>query len=206
MERFFYDSPKGRICIDVPEGVYSPQEDSILLAEAVEKEICEGYSGKILDMGCGTGFISVLVSLLTGNSVFAADSNPKAVRTAMENAGMNRCNVKAVWSDLFSAIEGKFDLIIFNAPYLPSDENDSFSPEKSQWCMDSSEGNVVLRFLRDAKSRLENGGKILVLFSSLSGDLEKAAKKLGYSCRIIARKKIDWEELLVYRMDIGDES
>src|SRR3989344_2309934 len=90
--------------------IYDPEEDSFLLAKYVDKFA----KGKILDLGTGSG-IQAEIALRHTKNVLAVDINEEAV-----NYVKNK-NIKAKVSDLFSNINEKFDLIIFNPPYLPNE-------------------------------------------------------------------------------------
>ena len=96
-------------------GVYYPREDSHLLAKAVET-----YAfGKTLDLGTGTGILG-LVAGKKGCDVTFSDVNPDAIECAWENSRLNGLSGKFVVSNMFNEIEGKFDTVIFNPPYLIS--------------------------------------------------------------------------------------
>ena len=91
--------------------LYDPAEDSIMLQEQVRKYA----KGKVLDLGTGTG-IQALTALEKTKNVLASDINEEAVKNC-EKLGIN-----CIKSDLFKNIKEKFDLIIFNPPYLPDDK------------------------------------------------------------------------------------
>ena len=97
--------------------IYKPREDSFLLQKHVRKYA----QGKVLDMGAGSG-IQAITALEKTKDVLAVDINPKAVEE------LKKKNINAKVSDLFSNVKGKFDLIVFNPPYLPADERE---PEDS---------------------------------------------------------------------------
>lgn len=100
-----------------PPQVYEPAEDTFLLSENLA--VKEG--GDIaLDMGTGTGIIALLMAR-KARWVLGVDINPIAVELAKENARINGItNVEFRLSDLFDNVSGKFDVITFNAPYLPA--------------------------------------------------------------------------------------
>ena len=104
------------IKIKVNCGVYPPSEDSYLLIECIDvgKE-------KVLEIGTGTGIIA-LHAAKNGAVVTTVDKNQKAVKNARGNAEKNGINIDIKQSDLFSSVDGMFDVIIFNPPYLPSDK------------------------------------------------------------------------------------
>lgn len=70
---------------------------------------------RALDIGCGSGILSILASKLGASSIDACDIDQFALDNAKENTKINHAeNVKVFYSDLFSAVEGKYDLIFAN--------------------------------------------------------------------------------------------
>lgn len=189
---FYY----GDIELEVPENMYYPQEDSLLIAKMVE--IADLTGKKCLDMGCGSGFLSILM-IKKAAIVTAVDIDKDAVASAIRNTEMNNADMNIVQSDLFEKIDGKFDLIVFNAPYLPVD--DKYTHESYDGGKTGRE--VVERFLKEAKKYMNKDGKILLLVSSLTGEKEVIdfAKSCNLNAIVIEREKIDWEELIVLEID-----
>ncbi|MDE1833505.1 MAG: methyltransferase [Candidatus Micrarchaeota archaeon] len=95
--------------------VYTPAEDSDLLARAVEHHAF----GRVLDLGTGSG-IQGIIAAMKGCEVTFADINPDALELARRNADLNGVPGTFVRTNLFSRVKGKFNTIIFNPPYVPS--------------------------------------------------------------------------------------
>lgn len=73
------------------------------------------FSNKsILDIGCGSGILSILAKKLNAENVDACDIDDIAVSSAKENAEINSVDIKVFKSDLFSNVEGKYDIIFAN--------------------------------------------------------------------------------------------
>ena len=170
--------------------IYEAREDSFLLKKYVSK-----YSkGKILDMGCGSGILS-LEALKKTNNVLAVDINKKVVEYC------KKLGINAKYSNLFSNVKGKFDLIIFNPPYLPYDKNED--RETRLMVSGGKKGyEIIEKFLKQAKRYLNKNGKILLLFSSLTGDINKILKKYSYKFKLLEEKKLFFEKLYVYLIKI----
>ena len=172
--------------IKTKEDVYYPREDSELLARNVE----EISDKKILEVGCGSGLISIIMA--RKNDVTSADINPVAVELTKENAKRNGVDIDAIQSDLFDKIDEKYDIIVFNSPYLPdSDEIDG----SEMW----SDKGTIERFIRQCPRYLEKNGKILIVISSLTNleRVERLFKESGFGTKVIERQKIPWEELIL---------
>ncbi|MFQ6010295.1 MAG: HemK2/MTQ2 family protein methyltransferase [Candidatus Aenigmatarchaeota archaeon] len=185
MPKFFYKD----IELEVPEGVYEPREDTILLADLLVKE----KPGKALEIGCGSGLLSIILAR-NGSDVTAIDIEPRAVEATKRNAEKSGLKVNAFVSDLFEKVEGKFDLIVFNPPYL----RDEISKESRAWA--AGKGlEVVREFVSNAREHLEERGKVWVVISSLTGkeEVEGLLRKQGFEVRVIAQKKVPWETLFV---------
>ena len=173
--------------------MYTPLKDSYLLSETLkiflknkDKRI------KILDLGTGSGILAETCRELGFKNILTTDINKEAVKL------LRKKGFRARKSDLFSNIniEKKFDLIIFNPPYLPEDKYD-----KEKDTTGGKKGyETILKFLKQAKKHLEKDGESLLLFSSLSFPeiIKKQAKKLGYKMKLLNKKRIFFEELYVY--------
>jgi release factor glutamine methyltransferase len=179
---------------NTPNGVYEPKEDSALLADnlRIEKGDC------VLDMGCGSG-IQAIVASKKAKKVLAVDINPLAIETTRQNAETNNVNnLDYLISDLFGNIAEteKFDLIIFNPPYVPSDEHDM---EAKAWAGGTLGRETIDRFIEDAPRHLKEKGRIQLLVSSVNDpqDIIKRLGKKGLETRIIASQKLWFEELFI---------
>ena len=178
--------------MEVPENVYYPQEDSLLLAKALDGIDVKGK--RALEVGCGSGLLSIIMAK-SGADVTAVDINEEAVETAKINASDNEADINCFVSDLFSNVSGVFDMIIFNPPYLPVEpgENDP------TYAGGTTGRDTIEMFIAGVKEHLKLDGTVLLLISSLTGEEEvvKLFEKEGMATRSIAREKIPWEELIV---------
>ncbi len=187
----------GDFIFDFYENVYEPAEDSFLFAENLEIE----FGSSVLDIGAGCGILSVLAARKAGHLI-AVDLNPYAVRCAKQNAGLNhvRSKMDFLQADLLSALsaDAAFDSILFNAPYLPSDESESTSWIAWSWAGGSSGRRVIDRFIIEAPSHLKPGGKVLLMQSTLTG-LEETLFKFreqGLTPKVKAERKLPFFETL----------
>ncbi len=178
--------------IKICPSVYEPSEDSFLLTDAALAII--KYSDSVLEVGCGSGVVSAVIQNNTQAKVAGIDINPYAAKCTRDNG------VEAIRGDLLRCIKGKFDIIIFNPPYLPTDKNE----RAGGWIDIALDGGcdgrkIIDRFLEEAGACLANRGRILMLVSTLTGIKEVKAKMktLGYEIEEKDRARFSFEELLV---------
>lgn len=148
----------------VMENVYRPGEDSYLLARHVRRLV----HGEVLDMGTGSGIQAVEAAVKPEVSrVVAVDVSPAAVEAAKRRAESGGVvgKIEFIRSDLFENVEGVFDWIVFNPPYLPS-EGDA---DEASWTGGETGAETVRRFLHDAHKHLKKRGSILMVYSGHSG-------------------------------------
>ncbi len=189
-----------RVKLGKTDLVYEPAEDSFLLADASLEEAEPGM--RILEVGTGSGFVStVLRANLENVRIIATEINPHAARCAKENG------VEVVRTDLFRGIkprgsEARFDLILFNPPYLPTSEKEKV-PGWLNYAFDggTSGRETLERFFAEVRDYLGPGGRILVLISSITGveTVQEKMKGLGFAVDIVRRTKVSFEELVVVR-------
>ncbi len=171
--------------------IYEPREDSLLLQKFVKKFA----KGRVLDMGAGSG-IQAKTALEKTKDVLAVDVNPEAVEFCKQQG------IPALQSDLFENVEGKFDFVIFNPPYLPRDERED--QESSIITTGGKNGNEIFeRFMKQAGMHLANGGKILAVLSSLTPDVEKIITRNGFKFTILGKQSVAFEQLTAYLIEMG---
>ena len=117
----------------VSEGVLIPRADTEILVEQCIQLMREVEEPNILDIGSGTGAISIAIANeLKSSSVTGIDINEKAIELANENKTLNKIeNVNFIKSDLFEKIDKdfKYDLIVSNPPYISKNEYETLMPE-----------------------------------------------------------------------------
>lgn len=168
----------------VTRDTLDPRPDTeTLVAEA----LCAPFM-KVLDLGTGTGCI--LLSCLKGMPMargVGVDISHAALEVAAQNSSDLRLSDRAtfVQSDWFGAVQGAFDLIVSNPPYIAEDEMPDLAPEVRDWepllaLTPGGDGLEAYRIItRGAPARLMPGGRLLVEIGPTQGqavaDLFRAA-------------------------------
>lgn len=187
---------KGTLIYKHPE-VYEPAEDTFLLAGNLDIK----RSDEVLEIGTGTGLITIIAAQRS-RKVVATDINKHAIKCTLKNTIANRTyNVELREGNLFEPVEGeKFNLILFNTPYLPTDEDEKLDSELNAAFDGGLEGRETIdQFIEHVKDYLKEEGRVQLVQSSLS-DNEKTISKLeelGFDASITAREKCFFEEIVV---------
>ncbi|MFW6138086.1 MAG: HemK2/MTQ2 family protein methyltransferase [Spirochaetota bacterium] len=183
----------------ISPAVFNPRfyGSSIFMARNLEVKPGE----EVLDMGTGSGILA-LTAACNAERVVAVDINAKAVRYAGENARLNGLSdkVEVVQGDLFSSLDQaqKFDLIVFNPPYLEGKLYTGIDH-----AVNDPGGVVLKRFLQQAKHYLKQGGRVTMVYSSIA-DIAKMlnmVKTAGWRYEIVASRNIIFETLNIYRLE-----
>ena len=124
---------------------------------------------RVLDLACGSGCIGLALAHAWRASdceVLLADLSEEALDLARLNASrLSLGNTRFLRSDLFEKITGRFDLIVSNLPYIPTEEIPTLSREVRRDPLMALDGGpdgltLVRRFIHDAPQRLETAGQI----------------------------------------------
>jgi release factor glutamine methyltransferase len=118
--------------IKVDERVLIPRPETEEMAMMVVGIAEEGQS--ILDLCTGSGAIAIAVQKELQNrkinvKMTAVDISEEALALAQENAEENRARIQFIQSDLFEKVRGKFDIIVTNPPYIPTETVETLQRE-----------------------------------------------------------------------------
>ena len=147
----------------------------------------------MLEVGCGSGVVSIHCAR-NGCDVIAVDINPLAVELARRNATANDVDIPVSESDVYENVEGRFDTIVFNLPYLPVDEEGLLA---KAWSGGPDGLGPLPRLLEGAPGHLNPDGRVVVVVSSLTEPraLEDALE--GYEVRTLGEERLFFERLSV---------
>lgn len=175
--------------------MYNPAEDSFLLQNHLNLA-----KGKVLEIGTGSGILAAAAAKNPAvESVLGVDVDERAIEHCEEYYSSSKLSFKV--SNLFDNVEGKFDAIIFNPPYLAQDggiEDKALYGGKHGY-------ELLGRFFSQAKEHLNKNGIILIVFSSLTDKkkVDEMIKEHGFSFRELERKHIFFEDLYCYEIKMN---
>ena len=175
-ERHFNHVFAGKVLrFQTDAGVFSKQHidpGSELLCKALPADL----SGRVLDMGCGWGAMTILtLAKCPGCEITMADVNERALELAKENVAANRMQAKALISDGFACIEGEFEAVITNPPIRAGKA-------------------VIYKMFEDAKAHLVPGGVLYLVIRKQQGapSALKFLKELYRKAEVIERDGGYW--------------
>jgi release factor glutamine methyltransferase len=204
------------------KNVYEPSDDTFLLEHVVKNKIPQIISERkkltIIDVGCGTGYITLLLCDIVMKmkhdidnksiNIIAIDIDTEPVKCTKRNL-INNCkseyrkNIDIIQCNSASCLRKEaVDIAIVNPPYLPESNTGYSSIDHSRmWSGGPTGIEVPVEIINLILDPLKSNGTIYMVLSSLSNIKKLISEFNGIlDMRIIARKKLFFEELYVYEM------
>lgn len=153
-------------------------------------------------MGTGCSILGILAAK-KACSVVAVDVNPYAVCCARENATFNNVRGKMAFiqGDLFTPLREaeEFDVILFNAPYLPAGESEADSWIGRAWARGATGRQIIDRFISEAPKHLKRAGRVLLMQSTLAdvNETVRRFEKCHLKAEVMADCALPFFEMIV---------
>jgi release factor glutamine methyltransferase len=159
--------------IAVAPGVFVPRRRSELLVAVARREPAD----LVVDLCCGTGALgAALAAVWPSAQVYAADSDPAAVACARRNLPPERVFAGDLYAALPGHLGGRVDVLVVNAPYVPTDAIATMPPEAREHehrvALDGGHDGLEVqrRVVAEAAPWLATGGRLLVETSRRQAD------------------------------------
>lgn len=171
--------------IKVDERVLIPRPETEELVSFAAEEIKP--ESRVLDLCTGSGAIAIAIKLKTAANVTASDVSDGALEVAAQNAENNNADITFVKSDMFAEIDGKFDVIISNPPYIPAADIEGLDKSVKDYephlALDGgADGLDFYRIIaKNALNKLLDGGKLfLEVGIGQAEDVKKLLEQAGF--------------------------
>ncbi|HQU15543.1 MAG: ribosomal protein L3 N(5)-glutamine methyltransferase [Chromatiales bacterium 21-64-14] len=177
------------LCFEVDERVLVPRSPiAELIEQGFEPWLAQIHVRRILDLGTGSGCIGIACALAFPEAeVDLADVSQDALTVAQHNVLRHGLEgrVRTVHSDLFSALRGRYDLIVSNPPYVSAAEMDTLPEEyRREPALGLAAGpaglDFALRIMREAPRHLEEPGLLVVEVGGAAAALEAQLPELPF--------------------------
>jgi release factor glutamine methyltransferase len=149
--------------------VLIPRPETEHLVEAALKEIAESPSGRILDIGTGSGAVAISIALESQRTVIACDISTSALAVAERNRRAHGAKVLFFAGDLASAVRlNSIDLLVSNPPYVPASDKSTIQTEVRDWepevaLYGGDSGNeIYARLIVQAAETVRPGGRLMM--------------------------------------------
>lgn len=182
-------------------GVYAPQADTYLLAQALRAEGITADTD-VLDVCTGSGALAVLAARM-GARVAATDISRRAVLTARMNAARAGQRVRVLHGDLTGPVaRHRFDVVVSNPPYVPAPHPHRSHRPAVAWDAGPGGRQAVDRICAHAGHVLRPHGVLLMVHSGLCGT-EESLRRLtdtGLRCSVTHRSRVPFGPVLTERL------
>ena len=189
------------------EDVYEPAEDSFLLLDALEQDIEQLRNSVFsLEIGSGSGIISVALASVLQTFVFSCDLNPKACQATVQTSVANKQkNLDVIQTDFLSGfpLNFQFDLIVCNPPYVATNEaetgqNDIFA----SWAGGAKGRNVTDTLIEKLPELLSDNGCAYIVVEQCNHPQEVKAKaeQMNFSANFVLSRKAGREFLQILKI------
>lgn len=182
----------------VDKNVLIPRPETEELVQWILDDIRESSipsNLKILDIGTGSGCIAIsLAKNLPNAEIFALDISEKALKTAKENADLNKVKVKFIQADILNldSLTGKFDVIVSNPPYVREMEKAEMhrnvlenEPDLALYVKDSDPLIFYGKIAKLAEEGLQKSGNLYFEINQyLANETEEILKNSGFKTEL----------------------
>lgn len=152
---------------DVLEDVLIPRQDTELSIDVLLDIIKNNKINNMLEIGCGTGIVSITIDLESDIDVTGLDISPQAIKNTTINKNKFNSNIKIIESDLFDKVNDKFDIIYSNPPYIKTKEIENLQVEvrehEPRLALDGGEDGLVFyrKIVKESKDYLKENGFLI---------------------------------------------
>lgn len=182
--------------ITVEPGVFVPRRRTELLAHLAESYV--GPGSVVVDLCCGSGAVAAaLVAARPGLTPYAVDVDPAAVRCARRNVPTGHVAVGDLYEPLPAALRGRVDVLVANAPYVPTDEMAMMPPEardhEPRVALDGGPDGLAVqrRVAAGAPDWLAPGGRLLIETSAgQAPGTAGAMTRAGLTAEVVADEEL----------------
>ena len=174
---------------NLPNQVYSPREDSFLIIDVLSSLPLQNM--EVLDLGTGSGILGLFCAQ-NGACVTVTDVDDRILENVLAAASKLGLGIKAAKSDMFSNVVGRFDIVLFNPPYLPSGEIKDSTTDAG---IDGR--RLIDRFFDGLTDHLREDGFALILVSTLNDPKSIIEQHSNFSINTVFRRPLFFEELQV---------
>lgn len=149
---------------NVLEDVLIPRQDTELSIEVLLDIIKNNKINNMLEIGCGTGIVSITIDLESDIDVTGLDISPQAIKNTTINKNKFNSNIKIIESDLFDKVNNKFDIIYSNPPYIKTKEIENLQVEvrehEPRLALDGGEDGLVFyrKIVKESIDYLKENG------------------------------------------------
>lgn len=191
--------------INVNKNVLIPRYETEYLVEKTINYVKQIFDRKvdILDIGTGSGAISIALKKNLNSNITAVDISSEALDVAKENANINGTIIDFIESDVFSNVKGEFDVIISNPPYISEDEKimDSVKKYEPHLALYAKDNGLYFyeRILDESKKYLNK--KFIIAFEIGWWQAESIcniAKKYYHDSKIIVEKDLSQKDRYIF--------
>lgn len=188
--------------------VYDPSEDTHLFLDVLEQEgklILAGQPSTACEVGSGSGVLITALATILGTSCayFSTDVNLSACQATRNTALLNQVHIESIRMNLLDMFRYQFDLILFNPPYVVTDENEVSGLGLSRAYAGGGSGRTIIdSFLRQLPEVLSPKGVcyLLLLRENRVGEVQKVLYSAGMQSEVVLSRRVPGEFLYVIKI------